>query len=90
MNQQIEIAQAAAAASAASKASYAASIGTALGSAATAQWVGVIVGIVLGVATFWASWYWRRREFDARRSHERKELALQKAERDISAADRDY
>lgn len=87
MQDQIDIAQATAAASVASKASYATSIGTALGSAATAQWVGVIVGIALGIATFWAGWYWRRREFDARRAHERRELALQMAERDIRGAD---
>ena len=88
MQDHIEIAQAGAAASAATKASYAASVGTTLGSAATAQWVGVLAGILIGLATFWANWYWRKREHEARRAHERKELALQKAELDIRAGER--
>lgn len=88
MQDQIDIAHAAASASVASKASYITSLGTALGSAAAAQWVGVVVGIVLGCATFWATWYWRRREFEARRAHERRELELQEAERFIRSADR--
>lgn len=86
MNDQIEIAQhAAAAASIASKASYGVSLGTALTSAATAQWAGVGIGLLLGLATFWANWHWKRKDHEAKRAHEQRMVELQIAENEIRA-----
>jgi ABC-type transport system involved in cytochrome bd biosynthesis fused ATPase/permease subunit len=79
MNEQIEIAQAAAAASAASKATYGGSAVT-IGGWFLSNEFAVLFGIVIGAIGLWFQWHFKHREYKLKEEYLKREHELRLVE----------
>lgn len=79
MNEQIEIAQAAASASAATKATYAGSAAT-IGGWFLSNEFAVLFGIVLGAIGLWLQWHFKHKEYKLKEEYLRREHELRMVE----------
>ena len=79
MNDQIEIAQAAAAASAASKATYAGSAAT-IGGWFLSNEFAVLFGILVGTIGLWLQWHFKNKEYRLKEDYLKREHELRLVE----------